>query len=120
MLIDMLAGGQRPDLAGIVMPQTPRTMQQLRSIASVAEKTLTLTNHRPLAQLSVQVANLSKMEDRMMDVLSNKRPPNNFRINTQYQRRPSCNYCDRHCFENVCRKAKRNQAVSIQNRSVQR
>ena len=50
----MLAGGLRPDLAGIVMPQTPpRTMQQLRSV----------TNSRPLAQLSAQVANLSKMED---------------------------------------------------------
>ena len=112
--------GLRPDVAGIVMPQTPRTMQQLRSVASVAEKTLTVTNNRPLTQLSVQVANLSKMEDRMMDGLSNKRPPNNSRINTQYQRRPSCNYCDRFCFENVCRKVKRNQAISTQNRSVQR
>jgi hypothetical protein len=155
ILVGMLAGGLRPDLAGIVMPQTPRTMQQLRSVASVAEKTLTVTNNRPLAQLSAQVANLSKMEDRMMDALSNKlstavqtmsssrttRPPTNSRINTQYQRRPSCNYCGRYClskescparfaicrfrkikghFENVCRKAKRNQTISTQNRSFQR
>ena len=137
------------------MPQTPRIMQQLRSVAYVAEKTLTVSNNRPLVQLSAQVANLSKMEHRMMDALSNKlsaavqtmssswttRPPTNSRINTQYKRRPYCNYCGRYClskesyparfafcrfrkikghFENVCRKAKRNQTISTQNRSFQR
>lgn len=154
ILVGMMAGGLRPDLAGIVMPQTPRTIQHLRSIAAVAEKTLSVTNSQPLAQLSAQVANLTQMEDRLMDALSSKlnatvqsmSTPRTSRsthhhLGTQQTRRSSCNYCGRYClnkescparfatcrfckikghFENVCRKAKRQQAMSNQQRSFQR
>lgn len=115
ILVGMLAGGLRPDLAGIVLPQTPRTMQQLRSVAAVAEKTLTVTNSKPLAQLSAHVAELSKMEDRMMDALSNKlgsaiqtltsrrptRQPTNSLFNSPQQRRLPCNYCGGYCLSKL-------------------
>ena len=100
----MLAGGLRPDLAGIVMPQTPRTMQQLRS---VAEKTLTVANNRPLAQLSARSESIENggqndgrplkqtqhgrsngvfFQEQTMSSSRTTRPPTNSRINTQYQR----------------------------------
>ena len=111
ILVGMMAGGLRPDLAGIVMPQTPRTIQQLRSIATVAQKTIAVTNNKPIEQLSAQVSNLTQMEDRLMEALSNKLSAavqtmstsknHNQRFyhrGTEHSRRPACNYCGRYCL----------------------
>ena len=72
LLVGMMVGGLRPDLAAIVMPQLPKTLQQLRSVATIAEKTVAITSTKPIAQLTGQVANMASMEDRIMHMLTDK------------------------------------------------
>ena len=68
----LLVGGLRPDLPAIVMPQLPKTLQQLRSAPTIAEKTVAITSTKPIAQLTAQVANMVSMEDRIMHMLTDK------------------------------------------------
>ena len=63
----LLVGGLRPDL-----PQLPKTLQQLRSAPTIAEKTVAITSTKPIAQLTAQVANMVSMEDRIMHMLTDK------------------------------------------------
>ncbi|CAG2196219.1 unnamed protein product [Mytilus edulis] len=128
ILVWMMAGGLRSDLAGIVMPQTPKSIQHLRSIAAVADKTLAVTTNKPLEQLSAQVANLSQMEDRLMDALSSKlnaavqsisthRPstsrPTHHKFGTPQHRRTFCNYCGRYCLNKESCPARRTEGEQV-------
>jgi hypothetical protein len=67
----LLVGGLRPDLPAIVMPQLRKTLQQLRSAPTIAEKTVVIST-KPIAQLTAQVANMVSMEDRIMHMLTDK------------------------------------------------
>jgi hypothetical protein len=72
LLVGMMFGGLRPDLAAIVMPQLPKTLQQLRSAATIAEKTVAITSTKQIVQLTAQVVNMASMEDRIMNMLTDK------------------------------------------------
>jgi len=54
------------------MPQLPKTLQQLRSTATIAEKTVARTSTKPIAQLTAHVATMASMEDRIMNMLTDK------------------------------------------------
>ena len=70
LLVGMMVGGLRPDLAAIVIPQLPKALPRLRSVATIAEKTVVITSTKPIAQLTAQVANMASMEDRIMHMLT--------------------------------------------------
>ena len=70
LLVGIMFGGLRPDLAAIVMPQLPKTLQQLRSAATIAEKTVAITSTKQIVQLTAQVVNMASMEDRIMHMLT--------------------------------------------------
>ncbi|CAG2257252.1 unnamed protein product [Mytilus edulis] len=72
ILVSMLVGGLRPDLAAIVMPRVPKTHQQFLAAASIAEKTVQMTTAKPIENLTLQVANIASMEDRLSDMLTDK------------------------------------------------
>ncbi|XP_063415636.1 uncharacterized protein LOC134697349 isoform X2 [Mytilus trossulus] len=72
ILVSMLVGGLRPDLAAIVMPQVPKTHQQFLAAASIAEKTVQMTTAKPIENLTLQVANIASMEDRLSAMLTDK------------------------------------------------
>ena len=55
-----------------MIPQLPKTLPQLRSAATIAEKTVAITSTKPIAQLTAQVANTASMEDRIMHMLTDK------------------------------------------------
>jgi hypothetical protein len=40
LLVGMMVGGLRPDLAAIVIPQLPKALPRLRSVATIAEQTV--------------------------------------------------------------------------------
>jgi hypothetical protein len=54
------------------MPQLPKTLQQLRSAATIAEKTVAIISTKPIAQLTAQVGNMASMEGRIMNMLTDK------------------------------------------------
>ena len=72
LLVGMIVGGLRTDLAPIVMPQLPKTLQLFRSAATIAKKTVAITSTKPIAQLTAQVANMAIMDDRIMNMLTDK------------------------------------------------
>ncbi|CAG2242134.1 unnamed protein product [Mytilus edulis] len=107
----MLVGGLRPDLAAIVMPQVPKTHQQFLAAASIAEKTVQMTTAKPIENLTLQVANIASIEDRLSTMLTDKlsssvaemsaiQAQNNNQSNGPYQRqnyqpRPKTNFQQR-------------------------
>ncbi|VDH89534.1 Hypothetical predicted protein [Mytilus galloprovincialis] len=72
ILVSMIVGGLRPDLTAIVMPQVPKTHQQFLAAASTAEKTVQMTKAKPIENLTLQVANIASMEDRLSAMLTDK------------------------------------------------
>jgi hypothetical protein len=70
LLVGIMVGGLRPDLAAIVMPQLPKTLQQLRSAPTIAEKTVAITSSKPIAQLTAQVANMAhRLTFQLLDIM---------------------------------------------------
>ena len=72
LLVGIMVGGFQPYLAAIVMPQLPKTLQQLKSAAIIEEKTVAITSNKPIEQLTAQVVNMSSMEERIMHMLIDK------------------------------------------------
>ncbi|XP_071138570.1 uncharacterized protein [Mytilus edulis] len=54
------------------MPQVPKTHQQFLDAASIAEKTVQMTTAKPIENLTLQVANIASMEDRLSAMLTDK------------------------------------------------
>ncbi|CAC5362590.1 unnamed protein product [Mytilus coruscus] len=108
ILVGMMVGGLRPDLAAIVMPQAPKTHQQFLAAATIAEKTVQMTTTKLIENLTVQIANIASMEDRLSAMLTDKlnssvaemsalQVNNNSQTNRpyqrqQYQQRPHSTY----------------------------
>ncbi|CAG2241844.1 unnamed protein product [Mytilus edulis] len=93
------------------MPQVPKTHQQFLDAASIAEKTVQMTTAKPIENLTLQVANIASIEDRLSTMLTDKlsssvaemsaiQAHNNNQSNGPYQRqnyqqRPKTNFQQR-------------------------